>query len=158
MHLQMNPVVPEPEGEEITGKWRYKDSFDYPETTGYFSVNDEGIIKVRRFLSVLLPVQLVPNSSVSAQFFALIPKKYSMTFVPQEDGSWVIKDSSAKHEVAHKVRSIAGVRFESSPIKDVCDVCLRRPTILSSLSRPFSERAACPRVPSTSGRPAKTTG
>ena len=37
----MNPVVPEGEG------WWYKDSFDYPETTGYFSVDDEGVIKVR---------------------------------------------------------------------------------------------------------------
>ena len=65
-----------------------------PETTGYFSTNDEGEIK----------------------FFALIPKKYSMTFVPQADGSWVIKDSSAKSEVAHKASDLqdAAVLFRDS--------------------------------------------
>lgn len=99
----MNPVVPEGEG------WRYKDSFDYPETTGYFSVNDEGIIKVRRRvlsgaerLTPLRTSRALPT--LSLQFFALVPKKYCMTFVPQADGSWVIKDSSAKTETAVKVR------------------------------------------------------
>lgn len=105
----MNPVVPEGEG------WRYKDSFDYPETTGYFSVNDEGIIKVRRFNLPGRRGSLLTLPAPLPQFFALVPKKYCMTFVPQADGSWVIKDSSAKVETAVKVCRPASSLSQAAP-------------------------------------------